>query len=112
MQDQMKELLKQYVEKISQIYDKSLAAVILYGSYARGDYTPDSDVDIMILVNLTEEEIQSSRRQVSEVTYDFNMEHDVLVMPIVKGVEHFRYWLPVYPFYQNVEHEGVNLYVA
>lgn len=85
MQDQMKELLKQYVEKISQIYDKSLAAVILYGSYARGDYTPDSDVDIMILVNLTEEEIQSSRRQVSEVTYDFNMEHDVLVMPIVKG---------------------------
>ena len=112
VQGQMQELLKQYVKKIRQIYGKSLAAVILYGSYARGDYTSDSDIDIMILVNSSEKEIQCSRSQVSDVTYDFNMEHDVLIMPIVKAVEHFRYWLPVYPFYQNIEQEGVNLYVA
>lgn len=112
VQGQMRELLKEYVQKICKIYGKSLAAVILYGSYARGDFRPDSDVDIMILVNLTEEEIQNSRERISDVTYDFNMEHDVEVMPIVKAVEHFRYWLPVYPFYQNVNQEGVSLYVA
>lgn len=110
MQEQITEVLKPYVKKISQIYGKSLEAVILYGSYARGDYTADSDVDIMILVNLPEEDIQSSRSQVSEVTYDFNMEHDMLIMAVVKGTEHFRYWLPVHPFYQNVEREGVRLY--
>lgn len=112
MPEKMADLLKQYAEKIHHIYGKSLAAVILYGSYARGDYTSDSDVDIMILVNLSEEEIQKSRYQISDVTYDFNMEHDLMIMPIVKAAEHFRYWLPVYPFYQNVEREGVKLYVA
>ena len=28
--------------------------IILYGSYARGDFRPDSDVDIMILVEIKE----------------------------------------------------------
>lgn len=37
-----------------------MISVILYGSYARGDYTSDSDVDIMILVNLSEEVRHSS----------------------------------------------------
>ena len=28
--------------------------VILYGSYARGDYKADSDIDIMILLDLSD----------------------------------------------------------
>lgn len=112
MSEKMADLLKQYTEKIHQIYGSSLNRVILYGSYARGDDTSDSDVDIMILVNGSEEEVRNTRYQVSDVTYDFNMEHDLLIMPIVKAAEHFRYWLPVYPFYQNVEREGVELYPA
>lgn len=112
MQEKMATLLKEYTGKIHQIYGRALEAVILYGSYARGDYTEDSDVDIMILVNLSEKEIQNSRYQVSDVTYDFNMDYDLLIMPIVKAVDHFHYWLPVYPFYQNVKQEGVKLYVA
>lgn len=112
MPEQMRRLLRQYAEKVHQVYKESLAAVILYGSYARGDYTTDSDVDIMILVNLSEEGIRESREKISNITYDFNMQHDMMIMPIVKAAEQFRYWLPVHPFYQNVEKEGVSLYVA
>lgn len=28
--------------------------MILYGSYARGDYTEDSDIDIMVLLDLSD----------------------------------------------------------
>lgn len=108
----MRDLLKNYAEGIKKIYGKSLDAVILYGSYARGDYTEDSDIDIMILVDLSEEEVQKSRDRVSDYTYDFNMDHDLLIMPVVKEMAHFKYWRAVYPFYQNVEREGVNLYAA
>lgn len=41
-------LVKQYVELLSKIYGDHLKTVILYGSYARGDYTEDSDIDIML----------------------------------------------------------------
>ena len=107
-----RDLLKNYTEGIQRTYGKSLDAVILYGSYARGDYTEDSDIDIMILVDLSEEEIQKSRDRVSDFTYDFNMDYDLLIMPVVKGMAHFKYWSEAYPFYQNVEKEGVNLYAA
>ena len=38
------DLLKQYVNKIKGIYGSHLKTVILYGSYARGDYREDSDI--------------------------------------------------------------------
>ena len=43
-------LLADYLADIRKIYGNHLKTVILYGSYARGDYTADSDVDLMILV--------------------------------------------------------------
>ena len=42
-------LLKNYVMHIIDIYDSHVKSIILYGSYARGDYTKDSDIDIMML---------------------------------------------------------------
>ena len=48
-------LLSGYLTGLQQIYKSHLKSVILYGSYARGDYTVDSDIDIMILVDLPDE---------------------------------------------------------
>ena len=42
----MKTLLEQYTKILQKIYGKHLKSVILYGSYARGDYREDSDIDI------------------------------------------------------------------
>lgn len=103
-------LLGQYVEEIRKIYGKKLKSVILYGSYARGDFKPDSDIDIMILVDSTEMEIEELGKQLSWCTYDFNEEHDTDIKPIAKSDTHFRKWLGVYPFYTNVQREGVQLY--
>ena len=50
-------LLTQYLSEVQKIYGAHLKSVILYGSYARGDYSSDSDVDIMLLVDLTPEEM-------------------------------------------------------
>lgn len=103
-------LLGQYVEEIRKIYGKNLKSVILYGSYARGDFRSDSDIDIMILVDLADMEIEELGKQLSWCTYDFNEEHDTDIKPIAKSDTHFRKWLGVYPFYTNVQKEGVQLY--
>lgn len=50
MTDPMRGILIEYAGMVSGLYASALKAVILYGSHARGDYTEDSDVDIMILV--------------------------------------------------------------
>ena len=103
----MKKILLQYTELLRFIYGN-----ILYGSYARGDYDEFSDVDIMILLNLDEMELKRYRHQLSEITFDFNMEHDVDIKPITKSKELFLKWQESYPFYKNVSREGVTLYRA
>ena len=93
-------------------YTEILKAVILYGSYARGDYRADSDIDIMILLDLSDMDIKEYRHELSGETFDFNMDHDLDIKPIAKSQQHFQKWVDVYPFYANVEKEGVKLFEA
>lgn len=109
---QMQNLLLQYVKEVQGIYGRELKAVILYGSYARGDFHTSSDIDIMILVNADESDIKEKGRMLSDVTFDFNLDHDMLIMPIVKNVSHFQYWLQADLFYKNIKNEGIELYRA
>ena len=46
-------LLDQYTEILQKIYGKHLKKVILYGSYARGDYRDDSDMKLLSLIWIT-----------------------------------------------------------
>lgn len=108
----MQQLIQQYVSNIHDIYGSHLRQIILYGSYARGDFRPDSDIDIMILLDLSDIDIKKYRHQLSDMTFDFNMDYDVDIKPIAKNEEHYRKWIDNYPFYSNVNREGVRLYVA
>lgn len=66
----------------------------------------------MILVDLIDEEIKKYSDSLSDFTFNMNLENDLLLMPIVKNEEHFKYWSKVYPFYTNVQNEGVLLYAS
>jgi len=112
MREKIKVLLQNYVKDVQQIYGNGLKAVILYGSYARGDIGPESDIDIMILVNLPDDAIRKKSRLLSDLTFDYNFDNEIEIMPIVKNVEHFNKWLRAYPFYNNVKNEGIELYAA
>ena len=112
MPNKMMTLLQQYTEQLKMIYGGHLKAVILYGSYARGDFHADSDIDIMILLDIDDMEIKDYRHQLSGLIYDFNMNNDVDIKPIAKSQEHFNKWIGAYPFYRNVDKEGVSLYAA
>ena len=106
------DILKKYVDEVKKIYGSHLQKIILYGSYARGDYTPDSDVDIMILVDMNESEIRDLRDKLCDVTFDLSFDHDILIMPIVQNTDFFYKWVCAHPFYNNVNNEGVELYAA
>lgn len=106
----MKNIIEQYITEIKKIYGAHLRKVILYGSYARGDYKADSDVDIMILLDMSDLDLKAYSQQLSYMTYDFNLDNDLDIKPIAKSEEHFRKWVDNYPFYANIHKEGVVLY--
>ena len=108
----MQSLIEQYITEIKKIYGTHLRKVILFGSYARGDFRPDSDVDIMILLDMSDMDLKAYSQQLSYMTYDFNLDNDLDIKPIVKSEEHFRKWVVNYPLYANINIEGVVLYGA
>ena len=105
------DLVKQYVELLSKIYGEHLKTVILYGSYARGDFNKSSDIDIMILTDLTDDEMLKYRNDIYNFAYDIECENNfnISISPIIKNIDKFNYWLEALPFYINVNKEGVVL---
>ena len=86
-----------------------LTKVIVYGSYARGDYTEDSDIDIMVLTTLTDKEIEQIETEIYDLAFDFLMDYGVDINVVIKNEKQFNYWLGALPFYNNVQKEGVVL---
>ena len=107
MQRKILNILKEFSQYMENIFKDDLYKVIVYGSYARGDYDENSDIDIMILVNTPVEKINSCYDQVSDCAFDFMMKYGVDISPVIKNVEHFNYWKEDLPYYRNVMKEGV-----
>ena len=105
MPKQIENLLQAYRNELSKILDSHIKKVILYGSYARGDFKKDSDIDIMILVDL--DDLKTCEDKITDLTYDFNLEHGTEIMPVVQNINHFEHWKNAYMFYNNVSREGV-----
>lgn len=112
MPQTMQNLMQQYISEIKKIYGSHLQGVILYGSYARGDFRQDSDIDIMILLDISDLELKAYSQELSYMTYDFNLDNGLDIKPIAKSEAHFRKWVENYPFYANIHKEGVILYGA
>ncbi len=74
-----------------------------------GDYDSKSDVDIMILTDLTFEEIEEYRDKVSDIAYDIELETGLVLSPIIKNIDTYNSRINFVPFYKNVQKEGVVL---
>ena len=93
MSNRIKNILEEYVKGLLKIIGKDLKQVILYGSYARGEQDENgevSDIDIMILVDLSEDKIKEIEKKVIDYSYDLDLEYDILLSPIIENIENYN----------------------
>ena len=74
---------KTVLERLSSLVTSRFpeAKLILFGSRARGDAEPESDMDVLVL--LEGEDIAEARRYVSECAWEAGFEQDIVVVPVV-----------------------------
>ena len=100
-------LLKETVNGLRGFFGDQLRSVILYGSYARGDYDDESDIDVMVLVDSSRQDISEKTWEISSVAADLLLDRGVMVSPIVENRRYFQDNIGFLPFYQNIAREGV-----
>ena len=103
------DIMQDFAKSVRKMLDNSLDSVIVYGSYARGDYSELSDIDVMLLVSLGEEDIKKISDQISDLAFDFMMKYGVDISPVIANTDYFNYWVDNLPYYRNVRDEGVRL---
>ncbi len=86
-----------------------LVELRLFGSVARGDAGPDSDIDVLVVVQ-PESERRALANQVIDIAFDVNLACDVYISPRVVSPDILNH--PVWretPFLRNVARESVPL---
>lgn len=82
--------------------------LILYGSYARGDYRPDSDIDLLVLLN-KDKITFADRMKITAPLYTIELETGIIISSFIYAK---RAWDTIQiktPFYENVMKEGIIL---
>lgn len=108
--DNVRGVVFECIQGVKMILGINLSKVIMYGSYARGDYRYNSDVDIMILVKLSEEEIRQIKNEIYDLAFDFELDTGIEISSIIKNEEQYEYWVDTLPFYRNIRDEGILIF--
>lgn len=96
------------INDLKEIYGHSLANVILYGSYARGDESKESDVDIalMLLRQPTKEQTDA----MIDCVANYELECRKVLSVVDINNDKFNKWKDTLPFYKNINKEGITLW--
>jgi len=101
--------LADFVRRLRAAFGLHLVELRLFGSVARGDAAPDSDIDVLVVVEPDEDRARLERQAV-DIAFDVNLAHDVFISPCV--LTSSRLADPIWgrtPFLSAVRREGVAL---
>lgn len=100
-------ILQKIAEAYRVVYGDNLVKVMMYGSYARGDYDNYSDVDIAAIVRGERQELQKALKKIWDTSSELELEYETIVSPTVIPFDEYEQYRNDVPYYRNIEKEGV-----
>lgn len=106
--NKLKKITNDTVKAILSV-SKDVEKIILFGSQARGDSSFGSDIDILVIVNIPEEQLSKVKREMRNLASDISLEQDEVVSLIIRDKQEYDTMANTL-FYRNVARDGVELY--
>lgn len=106
---QLNKVTSSVAEEAKRLLGDKLDAVILYGSYARGDYDDESDIDIMVRIKCSRDELINYLTIFTKFTSRLSIENDITVSVSVVDTESFEKFKNHLQYYLNIQKEGIRV---
>lgn len=103
-------IISELKESLKSIFGDKLKEIILFGSYARQDQNEGSDMDIMVLLDMEEEEIKKYRDKILDIIVELTTSYGCVISIIENNYNYFYDWVDYMPFFTSVRNEGINIY--
>lgn len=103
-------IIQELITGLKEIYGDTLKEITLYGSYARGNQTEESDIDIAIL--LTDISDRDKTRQLTKFSTALDLKYDKVFSILDIDYAQYKKWVGKMPFYRNIERDGVTRWKA
>lgn len=81
---QINTITNEIVSEVLHLLQNNVYKIVLYGSYARGDFTSESDIDIMILLNCRKEQVMQYRKQISQLSSRIGLKNDIEISLLLR----------------------------
>ena len=101
---------KKVVDEVPNLMKKDLVEIIMFGSYARGDFSVDSDIDIALLTRCDRAEVKKYDEYLDELATEITMESYAIVNFICIPETEFNEKKSWYALFKNISKEGIKLY--
>ena len=101
----IKQLLQEFKQKLTELYGKRLAGLVLYGSVARHEETEDSDVDVLVVLNGETISYFDEIQRMGDAKYNLLLKYDELLS--VVPMKHDDFLQRESPLLWNVRQEGI-----
>ena len=99
----VEEAISRYVSRVRDVFGRSISQILLFGSYARGEASPESDIDIMVITKDTGWDIEY---RLITMGYQIFSETGVMLSVKVRTTGEFEQ-ASLFSFLRNVKQEGV-----
>ncbi len=102
-------IVAELCSRMALLFPQNKIEAILFGSYARGDADSGSDIDVLLLVDASRQDISDRNWQIGDLAAELLLNHGIVVSPLVENREYFNQNLQLFPFYRSIEREGVRI---
>jgi len=104
--ESIKPIIDEFKNELVKLYGTNLKQLILFGSFARGTFNIESDIDILLVLNtLTDSYAETDR--VADLKFDFMLKHNRVISCLFSDTVKFNKQSE--PIYYNIQKEGVLL---
>lgn len=102
----IQDLLEETRRELEKIYAERLREIILFGSFARGDFSEESDVDLLVLLDKLKD-VEVEREKYISAISRLSLKYDTVLSVIPFDYDAYR--TKKSPLLLNVRKEGVPL---